>query len=101
MTDLETIALRKTLIGGQSYEDDFTVLWGELPIGRIMKRSGVPSRADQRWYGFTFYGPPSLGSCSGTGTDPDDCKAKFKVAWTRIRADLTDADIAKAYEMRR
>jgi hypothetical protein len=66
-----------------------------------MKRGGMPSRADQWWYGFTFYGPPSLGSYSGTGTDLDDCKAQFKAAWTRIRADLTDADIARAHEMRR
>ena len=101
MTDDETIALRATVIGGQTYADDYTVMWGELPIGRIMKRSGVPSQADQWWYGFTFYGPPWLGGYSGHGTDLDDCKAKFKAAWTRIRAELSDADIAKAHEMRR
>jgi len=28
-----------------------------------------------------------------TCTDLDDCKAKFK--WAKLRADLTDADIAK------
>jgi hypothetical protein len=27
-----------------------------------------------------------------------DCKAKFKIAWVRIRAGLTDWDIAKAQE---
>jgi hypothetical protein len=37
----------------------------------------------------------------GYGADLEDCKAKFKAAWTRVRADLTDADIAKAFEMRR
>ncbi len=66
-----------------------------------MQRSGVPAQADHWWYGFTFYGPPWLGSYSGTGSDLDDCKTKFKAAWTRIRAELTDADIAKAFEMRR
>jgi hypothetical protein len=39
----ETIALRVTLIGGQRYDDDYTVIWRDLPIGRIMKSSGVPS----------------------------------------------------------
>jgi hypothetical protein len=29
-----TIALRATVIAGKRYEDDFTVIWGELPIGR-------------------------------------------------------------------
>ena len=32
--------------------------------------------------------------------DLDDCKAKFRVAWPRIRAAPSDADIAKAHEMR-
>jgi hypothetical protein len=38
MTDPETITLRATVIGGQRYPDDYTVIWRELPIGRIMKR---------------------------------------------------------------
>ena len=37
----------------------------------------------------------------GSGTDLDDCKAKFKIAWAQIRAGLTDADVAKAHEMGR
>jgi hypothetical protein len=42
MTDgSETIALRKTLIGGQTYPDDYTVIWRELPIGRIMRAPGL------------------------------------------------------------
>ena len=32
MTNDETIALRVTVIGGQSYADDFTVIWRGLPI---------------------------------------------------------------------
>ena len=37
MTDDETIVLCKTLIGGQTYPDDYTVIWRELSIGRIMR----------------------------------------------------------------
>jgi hypothetical protein len=29
----------------------------------------------------------------------EDCKAKFKIAWARIRAGLTDRNIAKAREL--
>jgi hypothetical protein len=29
MPDSETITLRKTLIGGQTYADDFTAIWCE------------------------------------------------------------------------
>src|ERR1035437_8841158 len=32
MTNDETVALRVTVIGGQSYADDFTVIWRGLPI---------------------------------------------------------------------
>jgi hypothetical protein len=42
MPDPETIALRKTLIGGKTYPDDYTVIWRELPIGRIMRAPGLP-----------------------------------------------------------
>ena len=96
MPDDETIALRDTVIGGNRRADDLTVIWRGLPIGRIMKISGV-----RWWWGCNFDGQLSLDDDSGNGIDLDDCKAKFLIAWTRIRAALTDADIAKAYEMRR
>jgi hypothetical protein len=32
MSDAETIALRKTVIGGKSYADDFTMIWRGLRI---------------------------------------------------------------------
>jgi len=47
MTDDETIALRDTVIGSHRQADDFTVIWRDLPIGRIMK-IGVSSRS--RWW---------------------------------------------------
>ena len=96
MPDDETIALRDTVIGGNRRADDLTVIWRGLPIGRITKISGV-----RWWWGCNFDGQLSLDDDSGNGIDLDDCKAKFLIAWTRIRAALTDADIAKAYEMRR
>ena len=74
MSDDEAIALRVTMIGGQRYPDDFTVIWRCLPIGRTMQASGLP-----------------LTCRNGVG----------RVAWSQIRAALTDADIAKAHEMRR
>ena len=95
----ETIALRVTVIGGQRYDDDYTVIWRGLPIGRIMKSSGVPAHALQWSWTCNVYGKP--GGAIGNGTDLDDCKAKFKIAWAQTRAGLTDADIAKAHEMRR
>jgi hypothetical protein len=44
---------------------------------------------------------PSVGGDNGTGDGLDDCKAKLKAAWTRMRAGLTEADIAKAMDLQR
>ena len=96
MPDDETIVLRDTVIGGHRRTDDFTVIWRGLPIGRIMKSSGTR----WWWWGCNVDGQLSLDGDSGRGTDFDDCKAKFLIAWTRIRAGLTKDDIAKAYVMR-
>jgi hypothetical protein len=97
MTDnAETIALRATVIGDIRYADDFTVIWRGLPIGRIMWASGLPPHAPQWSWTCNVYGKPGGGS--GSGVDLADCKAKFKIAWARMRAGLTDAEVAKAYE---
>jgi len=64
-------------------------------------RNGATLEIATNWWGCNFYDQPSLDDDSGNGTGLDDCKAKFLIVWTRIRAALTDADIAKAYVMRR
>ena len=97
MTDPETIALRPTVIGGERHPDDFTVIWRGLPVGRIMRASGVPAHAPQWRWTCNVYGKPGGGS--GSGDRLEDCKRQFKSAWARVRAGLSDADIAKAHEM--
>ncbi len=94
MTGPETIAFHVTQIGGNYRVNDFTVIWRGIPIGRIMKVS-----ATHWWWGCNVYDQPSLDDDSGNGIDLDDCKAKFLTSWTRIRASLTDEDIAQAYKM--
>ena len=99
MTDDETVVLRKTLIGGQTYADDYEVFWRDLPIGRIMRASGLPPHVQQWRWTCNFYGKPGGGG--GSGVDLDDCKRQFRATWGTLRAGLTDADIATAREMRR
>jgi hypothetical protein len=96
MLDNETITIQVTKINGTSYRHDYTVIWRGLPIGRIRKNPGLPAHIDQWSWGCNVYGQPSLSQDSGQGTDLEDCKAKFKIAWARVRAGLTDRDIAKA-----
>jgi hypothetical protein len=92
--DPEKIALRAAVIDGNGYPDDYQVIWRGLSIGRIMKGTGSPNHAPQWWWECNLYGQSSLGGESGIGVDLFDCKAKFKVAWARIRAGRTDKDIA-------
>jgi hypothetical protein len=93
----ETIALRATVIAGKRYEDDFTVIWREMSIGRIMQASGAPAHLAQWSWNCYVHGKPGA-SANGNGTNLEDCKAKFKAAWTEIRAGLTEDDIASAHE---
>jgi hypothetical protein len=100
MLDHESITIHPTKIDGRSYPDDYTVIWRGLPIGRVRKNPGLPAHVDQWSWGCNVYGQPSLSGDSGQGTDLEDCKAKFKGAWARVRGRLRDVDIAKAHRMR-
>ena len=101
MLDHESITIHATQIDGQSYPDDYTVIWRGLPIGRIRKNPGLPDHVDQWSWGCNVYGQPSVRGDSGQGTDLEDCKARFKAAWARVRARLTGADVARAREEHR
>jgi hypothetical protein len=71
-----SLARRATVIAGKRYEDDFTMIWRGLAIGRIMQASGVPAHLAQWSWNCSVHGKPG-GSANGNGTDLDDCKAKF------------------------
>jgi PilZ domain-containing protein len=90
--DLESVALRPTVIDGQRHEDDYEVIWRGLSIGRILKPPGEP----HWWWGCNIYGQQSAPNDRGQGINFKDCQLRFKLAWTRIRAGLTEENIAVA-----
>jgi PilZ domain len=90
--DSESVALRPTVIDGQRQEDDYEVIWRGLPIGRIMKPPSEP----HWWWGCNVYGKPPAANDRGPGINFKDCQLRFKIAWTRIRAALTEEDISIA-----
>jgi hypothetical protein len=90
--DSESIALRPTVIDGKRQEDDYEVIWRGLPIGRIMKPPADP----HWWWGCNVYGQPPGANDRGPGINFKDCQFRFKIAWERIRAGLTEEDIAIA-----
>jgi hypothetical protein len=99
MLDNETITFGVTRIDGQTYPDDFTVTWRDLRIGRIRRNPGLPAHLDQWSWGCHVYGQPPHREDCGQGTDLEDCKAKFKIAWARKCTELTDRAITKAREL--
>ena len=101
MGDHESIIIHATQIDGQTYPEDYTVIWRGLPIGRIRKNPGLPDYVDQWSWGCNVYGQQSVRGDSGQGTDLEDCKVTFKAAWARVRARLSGADVAKAREEHR
>ncbi len=101
MPDIETIEFRATVIGGECYADDYTVIWRDLPIGRVRKNPGLPDHVNQWSWGCNVYGQRWRSSDSGWGPNLEDCKRQFNTAWAHIRSNLTDWDIRKAREMLR
>jgi hypothetical protein len=90
--DLEAVALRPTVVDGVRHEDDYEVIWRGMPIGRIMKQ---PDN-QYWWWGCNVYGRQSSPNDRGPGINFKDCQVRFKLAWARIRAELTEQDIAIA-----
>jgi hypothetical protein len=79
----------------QRHADDFTVIWRGMSIGRIMRAPGLPPLVPQwRW---TCNAPASRAAAADRAAISTTAKAQFRAAWARIRAGLTDADIAKAH----
>jgi len=90
--DSESVALRPTVIDGRPQEDDYEIIWRGLPIGRIMK----PPNDPHWWWACNVYGQPLAANDRGPGIDFKDCQLRFKIAWTRIRAGLTEEGISIA-----
>jgi hypothetical protein len=60
----------------------------------------VAAHDRQQWtWSCHVHGRPQGGDDRGSAGDLVDAKAKFKEAWTRIRASLTDQDIADAQQI--
>src|SRR2546421_12735028 len=96
MSDDESLIMRTTVIAGIRYADDYAVIWRGMSIGRVMKAIGASSDKPQWSWNVYLYGRPSSADDSGNGHDLDGAKAKVREAWARIRAGLTEFDIARA-----
>lgn len=95
----DQLLLRRTVIAGQGYDDDYVVIWDELGIGRILKQPGVPPGRPNWSWGVALPNIPQHPWMRGVEVDLEESKKRFKLAWSAVYAKLTRADIARAREM--
>jgi|APCry1669190731_1035312.scaffolds.fasta_scaffold117472_1 hypothetical protein len=87
------LTLRKTVIGGDALEDDYTVHFDGLQIGRIFRKHGVNAR--QVW---SWNVQPDVGFAPGLfgiEDDLDTAKAAFKASWDAFWPTLSEAQVAE------
>lgn len=95
MTAPETLTMRPTVIGGERCQDDYEVLWRGMSIGRI-RRADASSQSELWAWTCWLGGRPCKADEAGGGASLDEAKAQFRKAWQRIRAEINEADIARA-----
>lgn len=95
----DPLLLRRTVIAGQGYDDDYQVIWDDLSIGRILKQPGVPTGRPNWSWGVALPNIPQQPWMRGIEVDLEESKKRFKLAWCAVHAKLTLEDIAMAREM--
>lgn len=98
MLPADKLALRPTVIAGERGEDDYVIIWDGLSIGRILKQPGVPHGRPNWSWGVHFPHNPQLDAHRGLCSDLEECKRRFKVAWSAIHRDLSERDVTRAHE---
>jgi hypothetical protein len=88
----EPLFLRRTVIGGQTAPDDWQVIWDGLPIGRILKQRGMPA-GNPNWSWSIILHRPQQSWQRGICSDLEECKRRFRVAWSAVHPKLTEADV--------
>jgi len=85
--------LRKTVIGGETLEDDYTVHFDGLQIGRIFRKTGVNAGDVWSWNVHSIVKPAP--GAFGTEDTLDAAKTSFKASWDVFWPTLSEADIAE------
>jgi hypothetical protein len=92
----EGLALRPTKIDGAVLKDDYQVIWQDMPIGRIMLRSGQPQGQPPWWFGVNVHGMPQPPADRGVANSLPDAQRRFKEVWKRVHSELAYSDLQRA-----
>lgn len=87
--------MRRTVIGGETVPDDYTVIWDELAIGRINKTVAVGGHDAWSWSCF-LSNVPQPSSHRGRALSLDAAKAAFRTAWEDLQSNLSYDQIQEA-----
>lgn len=93
----EPLSLRKTVIGGETAPDDFEVIWDGLSIGRIRRQAAAVGAANWSW-GLILAHMSQHDWMRGSGGDLEECKSRFRQAWSAVHDRLTETDVRQLRE---
>jgi hypothetical protein len=77
--------------GNNRHQETWYIYYGDVRVGTISTRAGVPTSADQWGWSLGFYPGTEPGTHrSGTGGTFEDARATFERAWKEIETTLTE-----------
>lgn len=89
----EPLSLRPAVIGGETAPDDFEVIWDDLSVGRIRRTAAV---GGENWsWGVILAHKPQYDWMRGGAATLEDCKARFRDAWSSVHGGLTEAEVGQ------
>lgn len=91
----QPLSLRKTVIGGETAPDDWLVIWDGLSVGRILRQPGMPTNRPNWSWGVILPNKPQADWMRGICSDLEECKRRFRVAWSAVHRELTEVDVAR------
>lgn len=95
MPSPDELFLRPTVIGGETSEGDYQVVWDGFSVGRIHKTIGLGGNDVWNW-GVILGNVPQLSGHRGNGPDLESAKISFTAAWRQVHAGLSAEAIAQA-----
>jgi hypothetical protein len=74
-------------------EDCWQIYFGDVHVGTIAMRSGIPHDEDRWGWSCGFYPGSNPGECTnGSAATFDEARADFEAAWGLFLANRTEAD---------
>jgi hypothetical protein len=87
----DELRMRPTRLNGDvASPNDYVVIWRDITVGRILKQPGTPVGKPNWFWGVNLPGQLQPAAHRGICSDIEECKRRFKVVWSGVRAGLSD-----------